>query len=457
MFTSLDIQNFQAHDSTKLDFHPGMNVIVGSSDSGKTAILRALELVRTNQPDGMRHISHWARERTKAGKIRLTDRMSVKLTTDKGTIERFRDEKENGYSVNGNSLLAIGEGIPDSVSNFLNLSDVNVSKQHDPHFFLSWSPPVISRYLNGICGMGILDQCVAVAIEFRNETKKEIAKATLDVEEHTNTISELAWVDEAKVILGKAAICQSQKDAFDGLVSGLTASIFQANQALEIVQRSEKYVHADKLLMLAKESNARATKSWQGVGSLLRLINDLEALELTKKKTVWALDAIKLIEAAKIAGKNKANTLEKLQNLNAIITANWQAQTTICKYAEYRKADAYLSKVSALYNLAKVKQETALSLHGLIQSASQAKAALGKTQWPMALETIGKARRSYKKASAANADTQSLSLLITQCLSQAAIMRRTTQDIEVGKITLDKLRAQLQKCPTCGQIWHGNH
>ena len=36
MITELDILNFQSHEETHLSFHPGVNIFVGSSDSGKT-------------------------------------------------------------------------------------------------------------------------------------------------------------------------------------------------------------------------------------------------------------------------------------------------------------------------------------------------------------------------------------------------------------------------------------
>lgn len=51
-FKKLVIENFQSHEYTQIDFSEGLNVFVGPSDSGKSAILRSLRWVLFNQPRG---------------------------------------------------------------------------------------------------------------------------------------------------------------------------------------------------------------------------------------------------------------------------------------------------------------------------------------------------------------------------------------------------------------------
>ena len=60
MIKQINIKNFQSHKSTQLKLDPGVNVIVGSSDSGKTAIIRAYLWVVDNRPLGNAFVSHWA-------------------------------------------------------------------------------------------------------------------------------------------------------------------------------------------------------------------------------------------------------------------------------------------------------------------------------------------------------------------------------------------------------------
>jgi len=52
LIRSLEIENFQSHELTKLDLHKGLNVIVGPSDQGKSALIRALRWLCYNEPKG---------------------------------------------------------------------------------------------------------------------------------------------------------------------------------------------------------------------------------------------------------------------------------------------------------------------------------------------------------------------------------------------------------------------
>lgn len=85
-FRKLIIENFQSHEYTEIDFVPGLNVFVGPSDSGKSAILRALRWVLFNQPRGGDFIRSGAK------------RCEVRLRLDDGTeIVRIRSKSINRY------------------------------------------------------------------------------------------------------------------------------------------------------------------------------------------------------------------------------------------------------------------------------------------------------------------------------------------------------------------------
>ena len=61
MIKSIQIKNIQSHKDTSLEFSPGINAIVGSSNNGKSAVLRALYWARYNRPLGTDTLlSHWA-------------------------------------------------------------------------------------------------------------------------------------------------------------------------------------------------------------------------------------------------------------------------------------------------------------------------------------------------------------------------------------------------------------
>ncbi|MFZ5828355.1 MAG: AAA family ATPase [Bacillota bacterium] len=59
---NLSIENFQSHERSELAFGPGLNVIIGPSDSGKSAVLRALRWALYNEPRGSEFVRAGARE-----------------------------------------------------------------------------------------------------------------------------------------------------------------------------------------------------------------------------------------------------------------------------------------------------------------------------------------------------------------------------------------------------------
>ena len=61
MIKKLILRDFMAHSHTELEFGPGMTVLTGPNNSGKSAIVEALRCVATN-PAPYNFIRHGAKE-----------------------------------------------------------------------------------------------------------------------------------------------------------------------------------------------------------------------------------------------------------------------------------------------------------------------------------------------------------------------------------------------------------
>jgi len=59
MLKTLRGENFQSWRELLMTLSPGVNVIVGESDAGKSAIMRMLRLLITNRPSGDAYRSWW--------------------------------------------------------------------------------------------------------------------------------------------------------------------------------------------------------------------------------------------------------------------------------------------------------------------------------------------------------------------------------------------------------------
>ena len=93
MISKIELKNIQSHKDTTIELDPGINIIVGSSNNGKSTIMRAINWVTYNRPLGIDTLaSHWILDK----KGNLKDTMSASIFTDDGhSVTRKRTKDEN--------------------------------------------------------------------------------------------------------------------------------------------------------------------------------------------------------------------------------------------------------------------------------------------------------------------------------------------------------------------------
>lgn len=193
MFKQLEIQNFQSHRHSRIDLCEGLNVITGSSDSGKSTIIRAIRWVIENRPSGD-SIKNW-----ECGKDDSVD-VSIELSND----IRICKERVNGkvkYLVDSPrgswEFEAVRMDVPEEVSKEFDLSEFNIQTQHDPYFLLNDSPGEVAKKLNDLVGLSIIDtifQNLNAKITFSKKTSKELSDR---IESLSGEIASLDWLEDA--------------------------------------------------------------------------------------------------------------------------------------------------------------------------------------------------------------------------------------------------------------------
>jgi len=163
VLTKVKITNFQSHHSTELDFHPGVNVVVGKSNDGKSALIRALLWLFENRPLGFRF-------HTKGRKGPTV----VELTTPEGVVTLSKTDRSAEYSLDGEKWSSPGGGVPEQISSLLNLSEVNVQRQFDPHFLICSPPGEVGRVINQITRIEKVDGWISDTTSSINDTNREI-------------------------------------------------------------------------------------------------------------------------------------------------------------------------------------------------------------------------------------------------------------------------------------------
>lgn len=158
------LENFQSHKYSEIDFGPDLNVIVGPSDSGKSAIIRALKWVMYNEPAGDFFIREGERE------------CGVSLVlSDDTVVKRYRTRSKNGYLLldnmgNESVFEGIGSNVPQEVIDVIGIrkmqldgdssSSINLGEQLEGPFLLTEKSSTRANAIGRLVGVDIVDDAL---------------------------------------------------------------------------------------------------------------------------------------------------------------------------------------------------------------------------------------------------------------------------------------------------------
>ena len=263
---TIEIENFQSHKETAFDLHPGVNVIVGPSDVGKSSILRAINWLLTNKPSGESFVSNWDNNGT-----------SIYLGFEDGSIERVRDKKFNGYILNRNQeFKGFGQTVPKEIADFLNVNELNTQSQFDSPFMLSWTPGERGIFLNKIVDLEITDKTIKNIKSNILNDRRNITALEEDITALEEELEEYADLDQFESDLIRLEKTQEEYDGVSKRTTHLARLL-----AEEKILRGEMDAlsHIPKLLVETKEIDRDLLKldSLQyEIESLKRIINRLK-------------------------------------------------------------------------------------------------------------------------------------------------------------------------------------
>lgn len=236
MINKIEIVNFRSHKRTILRLSPGVNVIVGETDSGKSAIVSALRWVITNRPVGDSFRSNWG------GKT------AVSIHTDEGVVTRFKDDKNNRYTLytqsDGQEIVfnAIKTEVPREVLDFLGVTDVNLQTQFDSHFLLSSSPGEVAQHFNRVAHLDKIDVGLKNLQKWVNTLQHAIRS---DEDELNRLQGDLSTYDNIDRIETKVA----QLETIDEDLKEAKYDIVVINDTIEEVKRIEREIQADSKIV----------------------------------------------------------------------------------------------------------------------------------------------------------------------------------------------------------------
>lgn len=182
------LENFQSHKYTVMEFDNQLNVIVGPSDSGKTAILRGIRWVLYNEPSG----DYFIREGESECSVTIVFNNKIK-------VKRYRNKSKNTYILydsenNETKFEGFGTSVPQEIIDQIGIKKIlidrdlptaiNISDQLEGAFLLSERGSTRANSIGMLVGVNIIDDAL-------RETLKDIRNLSNNKKNIDDNISKL--------------------------------------------------------------------------------------------------------------------------------------------------------------------------------------------------------------------------------------------------------------------------
>lgn len=248
MIKQVVINNYQSHTDSILDFVDGVNVITGSSDSGKSAIMRALLWVFENRPLG---------DAFKNWKAKDKDNVYVGIQFSEDTaLEKERIGTKNQYTITGeesHTLEALKTDVPDEVSEVANLADYNIQTQHNPYFLLQNSAGEVARKLNELIGLDVIDTIFKNLNSSVQSWKNKTSDLSKDIQSLDEQIKGMSFLDEIQAIVDKLNTSVIQQERIESESRGLHSALQDIEELNEEIYTLEIDPELEKEIAVLEE------------------------------------------------------------------------------------------------------------------------------------------------------------------------------------------------------------
>lgn len=206
---SVYLEDFQSHSKTKIELAPpgGLTILVGKTDSGKTAIVRGLRLLHFNVPLGVEYIRVGRNMATVAEE--LSDGTKVVRERSK-SVNRYRVVKQDGSS---QVFEGFGNSVPLEVQQATGVRTVsvgenldlalNLSEQLDGPFLgnKTVSGPLRAKALGKLAGTEEIDKAQSLLGEDLYHAGQDKNRLAGEIDVLDGRIAEYGWLPTLKTTI----------------------------------------------------------------------------------------------------------------------------------------------------------------------------------------------------------------------------------------------------------------
>lgn len=251
------LENFQSHKYSVLDFDEQLNVIVGPSDSGKSAIIRGIKWVLYNEPSG----DYFIKEGSTECSVTLEFNDNVKL-------QRYRSKYKNSYILTNRDgeetkFEGFGSNIPEEIIAAIGIkkinldsdesSSINIGEQLEGAFLLSEKGATRASAIGRLVGVNIVDDALREALKDTRNLNILMKNIDDNIIRLDSEIKEYDYLTELKL------------------------------KALSLEKIKNNIKQLDNRLIKSKNYDIKLKEIHKEIGELSLIINKLNNIEETSK------------------------------------------------------------------------------------------------------------------------------------------------------------------------------
>jgi DNA repair protein SbcC/Rad50 len=346
------IENFQSHLRSEFDFGRGLNVIIGPSDNGKSAVLRAIRWCLYNEPRGTDFVRSGARE------CRVTVTMS-----DGAEIVRELQVRASGTAARSRYVVRVPDQEPQIFEGFGTEVPAEVMRAHgmpqvlldtdkrvllsfgtqlEGPFLMTESGSFRARAIGRLLGVHVVDAAARGTQKDLRQVKLEIGRMDQRLQQYDQELQQYADIPEQEARLERAGAMLAQAEAFRQRLQQLE----RLREALDRAEREEIMTEAQlhRLGDLAEaERGLRQAELLHLQGARLeRLKLDQNRVEQESRVYKTRIDALTALPIVEERAREAAERQTRLTGLSRI-----EAELKL-REAELAKAGQVVQRLAAV-------------------------------------------------------------------------------------------------------------
>ena len=347
MIESLHLVNFEKHNDTLIEFAPGINVIKGSTDQGKSTIRRALTYVAFSRP-----VQGRPNDKSKDSHVTICCTGIPPITRGRTGGKKGKNYYKIGskeiYGEGKDPLKAFKRTVPDEITEMLDLSEVNIQEQFKEYYLLQSTAGQVAKTIHKLLGMDLVDKTAKIANSAITAQAKLLESRKIQITNIETDIKKYDYIESLETEFTDLELAIQNYEELEAKSHNLTTllercKILQQRMAaakipnlvedsarslvIKILEINKQQIKFDKLHQAIKAID-KITKKQRELKEWLRV--ESGAIELQKEITDFQTQEIQTQRLVELAEQLQENH-RQIINIQNTIRSNTKNLTALKK------------------------------------------------------------------------------------------------------------------------------